>query len=434
MTLATSHAKAADLPIQAAGGIRIENIIQFLLWPAIALGSISFLEPSPTDLFLLPLMLVWFLGDFRFHRAHILPFALILTRFFAELFSLFPFLTDADAVSYVTYSGVVTVMCLFTALLLASNTSKRVEIFLKAYFWSCLIAAAFGIGSSIDLFGSAEKFAPGGRTLGTFKDPNVMGSYCILGALVALQAVLLNTTRHVVWMTAGFLAISLAILLTFSRGSVGALVLEILMLVGLSYFTASTPAQGRRVAVVFMGMAALLALALLVLLSNSDFREIFTQRSALIQDYDGGETGRFGNQARSIPLILDKLFTGLGPLQFRHIFDLEPHNSYISAFANAGIVGGFTLVAIVLTTGYVGFRLCLTRSPCQRFAQVMWPALFGHFVQAFQIDIDHWRFFTMLTGAVWALEVARVRWQDQQRLSSQAAATETLAARPSMSR
>jgi len=32
------------------------------------------------------------------------------------------------------------------------------------------------------------------------------------------------------------------------------------------------------------------------------------------------------------------------------------------------------------------------------------------FLQAFQIDVDHWRHVYMLLGMVWGLEAARVKW------------------------
>jgi predicted metal-dependent enzyme (double-stranded beta helix superfamily) len=32
------------------------------------------------------------------------------------------------------------------------------------------------------------------------------------------------------------------------------------------------------------------------------------------------------------------------------------------------------------------------------------------FLQAFQIDVDHWRHVYMLLGMVWGLEAARVTW------------------------
>jgi hypothetical protein len=41
------------------------------------------------------------------------------------------------------------------------------------------------------------------------------------------------------------------------------------------------------------------------------------------------------------------------------------------------------------------------------------------FLQAFQIDIDHWRHIYLLLGMVWGLEAARVRWAKPQWANAQ---------------
>ena len=37
----------------------------------------------------------------------------------------------------------------------------------------------------------------------------------------------------------------------------------------------------------------------------------------------------------------------------------------------------------------------------------MTPAALGFFLQALQIDIDHWRFVFLMIGAIWGMESAR---------------------------
>jgi O-antigen ligase len=151
----------------------------------------------------------------------------------------------------------------------------------------------------------------------------------------------------------------------------------------------------------------------LVLLSMESTRAFFLQRASVTQEYDEGSTGRFGNQLRSLPMLVER-FWGFGPLRFRTIFDLEPHNSYIGAFANTGWLGGFLFVLIVGVTIFIGFRLMFRPSPFQRQAQVFFPVLLAFFFQAFQIDIDHWRHVLMLLGVVWGLEAARQKWEARQ--------------------
>ena len=132
---------------------------------------------------------------------------------------------------------------------------------------------------------------------------------------------------------------------------------------------------------------------------------------------------RFANQLASLPMLLDRPL-GFGPLRFRLIFDLEPHSSYVNAFASYGWLGGLSFLLLVGATCFVGFRLCFARSPYRPLALIVWPALFGFFLQGFQIDIDHWRHVYLMLGMVWGMEAARQKWRlDQARASALASAS-----------
>jgi hypothetical protein len=204
------------------------------------------------------------------------------------------------------------------------------------------------------------------------------------------------------------------VFLSFSRGSWGACLLGICLTIGLTWATSPSRAVRRRIA--RLSALTVLVGALLIggLLSMDGVSERFTDRAQVTKDYDEGETGRFGNQRRGIPMLIDRPL-GFGPLRWRVVFDLEPHNSYIGGFANGGWLGGFAFLSIVLTSIFVGFRLCLKPSPYQGLAQIVFPALLMFFLQAFQIDIEKWRHVYMMLGMLWGLEAARVRWLFQQR-------------------
>jgi hypothetical protein len=152
----------------------------------------------------------------------------------------------------------------------------------------------------------------------------------------------------------------------------------------------------------------LCTVAVIGLLSVEHVRKMFETRAALAQDYDQGETGRFGNQIRGLTMLLERPF-GMGPMHWRLVFGLEPHNSYLGSFANGGWLGGAAFIGLVLATSVVGFRLLVRPSPFRAHAQIVWPALLMFFLQAFQIDIEKWRHVYMMLGMVWALEAARVR-------------------------
>jgi O-antigen ligase len=271
---------------------------------------------------------------------------------------------------------------------------------------SCLFAAVAGIFS---YFGAAGPFfVVEGRAAGVFADPNVLGSFLVLGALFLMHGLLTGRSRRP-WLAFPCLCLILAaIFLSFSRGSWGALVLGSTLMVVLTFN--SNPGHIRRrimaSAIIAAGFATVLFAGLMTV---GDVSERFSSRAQLTQDYDEGVTGRFGNQIRSLPMLLERP-AGFGPIRFRLTFGLDPHNSYIGGFANGGWVGGLAFIGLVLVSTFVGFRLCLTPSPFQRQAQIVFPALLMFFLQAFQIDIDHWRHVYIMLGMVWGLEAGRARW------------------------
>ncbi|MBV1707190.1 MAG: hypothetical protein KGQ37_08280 [Hyphomicrobiales bacterium] len=398
--------------------LSLEGALQLLWWAAISISCIEDIKPAPYDILLVMMMPVWLFTRFTLNRVQIVFFGLLLARQFLEMFALLPYVTEPDAFQYTYYSTVVFTFAMFAALFLANNTHERVNIFLKAYFISCCITSLAAVVGFLNIGGMAAHFeVEGQRAAGTFNDPNVMGSFCVLGALYGLQVVLRSSPKRAMILFPFLLLICGGILLSFSRGSWGALVVTSMLLGFLTYVTSPDARARRRVALTFAIIVSLAVLLFLVLLLNADFSRFFFERAQLLHSYDTGANGRFGNQMRS----LKHLFTlpwGYGPLRFRLFYGLEPHESYIGAFANSGWLAGFVFIALAITTNFVGLRLALKPSPYQRYAQIIWPATLAHFMQGFQIDIDHWPFFSLAMGAVWGLEAARQNWLGRARAAA----------------
>jgi hypothetical protein len=137
---------------------------------------------------------------------------------------------------------------------------------------------------------------------------------------------------------------------------------------------------------------------------------VFDIRASLNQDYDLGEVGRFGAQARSIPLLLDAPF-GFGPLQFRNLFhNADPHEVYLNAFASYGWLGGLSYLTLVGATFYYCVRLPFLRTPFQFEAIAACSCLAVQMLQGAQIDTDHWRHLFLLFGIVYGLGAASRRY------------------------
>lgn len=369
----------------------------------------TFMKPSPYDFLALPTILLWFLLDIKVYRATIIIVALLLIYLAALLVALVPYFDEPVPVEWTYQSVYLVITGVFFVMFFSDDTAYRVEFGLKAYLACCLFAATCGIFSYFDVVGEGVLFKMDGRASGVFQDPNLLGSFLILSALYLIRNLLVGETRRVLWSVAALLVLLACIFLSFSRGSWGACVVGIGLTVALTWATSPSRAVRRRIA--RLSALAVLGAALLIggLMTLDGVSERFTDRAQVTKEYDEGETGRFGNQRRGIPMLIDRPL-GFGPLRWRLVFDLEPHNSYIGGFANGGWLGGFAFLSIVLTSTFVGFRLCLRPSPFQRHAQIVFPALLMFFLQAFQIDIEKWRHVYMMLGMVWGLEAARMRW------------------------
>jgi hypothetical protein len=401
-------APAKTMPAAGRFTIGYDRLVNAALAACVASGSIAFVEPSPYDVLLLGLMGLWFLGGFSLHR-FVIPFAALLILYtLGGFLALLPYLNEPDPTTFMEQSVYLTLAAIFFALFFAQNTLPRIEICLKAFAVSTVVAATCGVAGYFNIAGTEGLFTLYGRASGTFKDPNVFGPYLILGALYYIQILILGRTRHVVATLAALLVVVAGIFLSFSRGAWGAFAVASLLTVVLAFLSTPHHRIRRRIIVMAVLAAAAAVLALMVLLSIDSVRELFLQRFALTQDYDTGATGRFGNQLRAIPMLMERL-NGFGPVRFRLIFDLDSHNSYLGSFSSYGWLGGGCFFLLVGLTSFIGFRLVLARSPFQRVAQVVWPALFVILAQGIQIDIDHWRHLYLMFGAVWGLETARIK-------------------------
>ncbi len=389
--------------------IDYQRVVNVVFAVQIFCGMISLIEPSPYDFVTLLMIPVWLFGGFRIHRGVVPVLALWLVFESAGFFALMPHWDEADQRLYQLQSLYLFVTVVFFTIFFSERTVKRATLCLQAFTAGAVVSAIIGILGYLDIAGlGAALTTVESRVSGTFKDPNVFGSYLVLAATYLLQIFLLGTTRRMVLTLVSLCLVLVGVFISYSRGSWGATLgaMTIMTLAGI----VTADSQAMRARIVRMGgLATLLATLILAgALSDASVRDFFLQRAAVTQDYDEGVTGRFGNQMRSLPMLVERP-EGFGPLRYRFIFDLDPHNSYIGAFANEGWVGGFAWFGLVLTTSFVGFRLLLRPSPVRRLAQVFWPSLFALLVQGFQIDIDHWRQVFLCFGAVWGMEAARLR-------------------------
>ena len=389
---------------RAAPGL--QALQRALLWIVGLGGAIVIIEPSPYEFATLTAIIVFFATGLKMRPLFVpLLMLLILINVGYSMTSV-DLLDQMTIVNWVATSWYMATTALFFALVMSEDTTDRLEQLSRGYVFGAVITSLAGILGYFHLIpGGYDLLTLYGRAKGFFKDPNVLGAFLILPALLALQCILLDRFGKAARSTMVFGIIALAILLSFSRAAWGQLVATSAFVVALSFLTSRTH-SGRAKIILISCIAVLVAALLLsVLLSFSEIGDLFKERASFDQSYDEGRFGRFGRHILGFELALDKPF-GIGPLQFGKIFPEDTHNSFLNAFMSGGWLSGVCYPALGFTTFVMGFRYLFVRTPWQRGYIAFFAAFLGSFGESFIIDTDHWRHYFLLLGTMWGMFAA----------------------------
>lgn len=359
-------------------------------------------EPAPYDAFIALAAFVFAVMGLKLRPGHIPLVLLMIGTSIAYGIGVLRVLDKEDTLKWSIVSTFLALSSIFFALVLTEDTERRLNVLIAGYIASATIAAVIAVTSWFHVLPASDFFLWVGRARGTFKDPNVYGPFMVLPIVVLIGRVLAGNYRSLIF-NAGLIGLmSLAVLLTFSRGAWGHLAVSVLLLVLFTFLTTTTNKE--RLRILFFGAlgVAAVTLAFIAILSVGSVGSMFTERAALVQGYDAGPQGRFGRYLPGFLLMLDNPI-GIGPLQFTNYFPEDPHNSFLDAFVAGGWLGGtvhFTLM--VLTLGY-GLRHVFVRTPWQRAYIAIYATFAAEVGESIIIDVQHWRHFYLLIGLVWGL-------------------------------
>ncbi len=403
-------------PRPARATIAVETVRRTILWALLAVSAFAAIEPSPYEFMFAVALLAFVGGGLRFDKA-MAPLIVTLAAWNAGgLLSLTPFVGEQESVTFIAITIYISVTTVFFAAVVADAPSERMATVRSGYMFAAVLAAALGILGYFDIAGLGPYFTlyDNSRAMGPFKDPNVFGPFLVPPIVWLCQDVLARRGGFLAT-TAKLTVLLVGLLLSFSRGAILDFLLSALTLLGLTFLTAPTSKErGRTVMVALLG--ALLVICLLaIVLAIPAIHDMALSRTSLVEDYDSGQEGRFGNQLRSIPMLLDRPF-GFGPLRFGSIFPQDPHEVFISAFASFGWLGGLAFLAFIAVTLYFGWALSFRRSPLQPQIIALWSSLFPQILQGVQIDTSHWRHLFLMCGCLYgfaaAARVERARRRD----------------------
>ena len=404
---------AITLPARTGAGLSVSGLQRWLLWLFVACGALASIEPSPYEVMFVPALLAFGMRGLLFDRA-MGPLIIGLALFnVGGALALVPYIDVRESYMFSAISLYISVTAVFFAAVIAKAPLERLAVIRSGYVVAGVIASLAGIIGYFDVAGLGEHFTLYGRASGTFKDPNVLGPFLSPPMIWLTQAILLRQTKGFFRTYLPLLIMLSALFLSFSRGAWGVWIASTAMMIGLTFLTTRSAALRQRIIALTVVGAAMVTILVAIALTIPSVREVFEVRFSLTQDYDIGQTGRFADQLRSIPMLLDLPF-GFGPLQFRnHFYGEDPHNVYLNAFASYGWIGGLSFAAMTAATIGVGWRLVFQRTPYQTEAIAIWSCLFLQILQGFQIDTDHWRHLFLLFGALYGLIAATRLYQSR---------------------
>lgn len=382
------------------------NYVQLaILWLMMLVSWFVFVEPSPYEIMFVAVFLV-FLPNGLIVCSALFPLIVFLLLYnVGGALSLTQVSHSNDARTFVVTSFYMAASALTIAMIVTGSPMRAFAVIRNGYVLAAVLAAACGIAGYFDVAGTGELFAVYGRAKSAFKDPNVFSTFLALPAAILVQGLANGTQKHKLLSTAALAIIAAGVFLSFSRGAWIVMILACAGSLTLSFIL--TPSLSVRSRLVLFSIGGVVAAAILLVfaLSIPDVRTLFLERFQLFQSYDTGETGRFGAQLNSIPMLLEAP-NGFGPLQYGKIFDVDPHNVYLNAFASYGWLGGFSYLLLTVSTLASGWKCVTTVTPWQAYAIPVFATLSAIIIQGVQIDTDHWRHFYLLLGVQWGLYAA----------------------------
>jgi hypothetical protein len=395
---------AFETPAQAPRLFRsVERMRGALLWLTGFAGAIVFMEPSPYEVASLLTIIVFALTGLTLRPA-LMPLIVMLLLYNTGFsLAVIQVIDQPRVLTWVAVSWYLSATAIFFAAMLGTNTAERLSLLMRGTVAAAAASSVIAILSYFRLLGPiSDLFLMYGRAHAAFNDPNVLGAFLILPAMLALQRVLNGRFADAARAALLLGLIAIAVLLTFSRAAWGQFALTTALVMFFTFVTSRSPNERMRIVLIAIVGLVVMALALTALLSTERVADLFKERASLDQSYDVGPLGRFGRYILGAELALDRPF-GIGPLQFHKSFIEDPHNTYLNAFLSGGWLTGFVYLTMVATTVLLGFRHLFLRTPWQATYIAVYCAFIGTVAESVIIDSDHWRHYFLLLGVIWGL-------------------------------
>jgi O-antigen ligase len=381
-----------------------------LVWLTMALAAIVLFEPAPIDAMLMGLMILLpAIGLAQFDK---------ITGFYCATWLIIcagGFISAIWAIDLRqanTHIGITLYLSMASVVLAAfvrTDPLRHIRIIEAGLIFAGAVASITALIGIFNLVPGAGLFVLYDRATGTFKDPNVMSAFMVVPITIALQRVTEPGLLRRISYGALMLVMTLALIMSLSRGAYFSLLVSVLSFFYLRFISARAVADRLNLLLLVAAGIAVAVLIGMAALSFDRFGDLMASRLGA-QAYDTGEQGRFAGQRIALTVIAEHPF-GIGPLQFEPQFHAEvPHQVYLSMFLHSGWIGGFAFLLLCLATLFFGFRHTLRSTPVQSSLIVFVGCWCGLVAESFIIDSDHWRHLFIVLAVIWGI-IASAQYQ-----------------------
>jgi len=237
------------------------------------------------------------------------------------------------------------------------------------------------------------------RAVGAFKDPNVLGPFCVPAILLLLDEMYCPRflPRFSLIKALGVLLLTAIVFLSFSRGAWAnlALALTVYFLFNFNHVLKFKPRDVVTVGVPVVSIGLLGWRSFERLVGKLGLMQFLAWRLSA----HGYDRVRFGRQKEGLEAGLTHVF-GVGPGTWDHA-----HSLYVRTLAEHGFLGFAAILGLlgVLATGTLRRVLGQFNRPYGLSATVVLAALAGCALNGLVIDTIHWRHMWLIFGLAWVI-------------------------------
>ena len=384
-----------------------------LFYVAILSSGYVLFEPAPFDLLILLTIFLMLFTNIVLPR----QIKWVLAICFVNLMGSFAGIVYSDHYSD-SYMHIVvtTYMSLFAIgliIMIYNDPHKVITLLIKAYVWAALISTILAILGYFHVGPTYDLFTLYGRAKGGFKDPNVYGPFIIPPMLYLLERIVSGGSKVKLIALVKFSILLLGLLLSFSRGAWGVFLFSTLIMFASMYYTAPTNRFRVHLSLYIVISILFMCLALLAALNIPAIADLLSERASLSQSYDIEDGGRFTHHTDALKILIETPL-GIGAKEFGWTYGEDVHNTYLTQFLIGGWVAGFSYLFIAFTTMIAGFKYCFQTFPLRKLFVVFYATFISLSVEAWIIDIDHWRILYILLGVIWGVIFYQKYSADQQ--------------------